>query len=288
MDLGPIDLTHADSGLSAITGAAPALAVRPHTADSADARPDSVATHFGDVSAADIAKLTELIGRSLSAPGGAHLHELVRSAESPRIDPIQNSTRSGLEQDLRRHAGLAQLDAEGRLEMAEQRLGLAGLDRLSGWQMKPETMVAIAHRIFDAGGPANYARAAVLAQIVIDGTQWAPGVNGVELAAQESVRSRSSDGSRPTRETPLTLSSWLGQRIAVHVKSLWLRAPLLVLLLWWLAIGITGGVGSSLWRKLSLSTWPGSLSALAFDAWGIGFLFLVLLGFYARVRHVRF
>jgi hypothetical protein len=286
--MGPIDLTRADSVPAAITGAVPARALRPHTADSADVRPDSVVTQFGNVSAADIAKLTELVGRSLSAPLGAHQHELARSAGSPRIDPIQDPTRSGLEQDLHRHAALARLDAEGRLTLAEQRAGLNGLDRLSGWQMRPETMVAIAHRIFDAGGPANYARAAVLAQIVIDGTQWAPGVNGVELAAQESVRARSSDGSQPTRETLQALSLWLGQRIAVLVRSLWLRAPLLVLLLSWLALGITGGVGSLLWRKLSLSTWPGSLSALAFDAWGLGFLFLVLLGFYARVRHVRF
>jgi hypothetical protein len=287
MDLGPIDITHGDPGPAAIAGAAPARAGKPHPADSLDVRPDSVATHFGSVSAADIAKLTELIGRSSSASAGAHLHELARSAGPPPIDPIQDSTRSGLEQDPHRHAALARLDAEARLALAEQRVGLIALERLSGWQMRPETMVAIGHRIFDAGGPANYARAAMLAQIVIDGTRWAPGVNGVELAAQESVRAGSSDGSRPTRETPRASSLWL-ERIAVLLRSLWLRAPLLVLLFSWFAIGITGGVGSLLWRKLWLSTWPGSLSALAFDTWGIGFLLLVLLGFYARVRHVRF
>jgi hypothetical protein len=87
MDLGPIDLNRAGSGPAAITGAAPGRTVRPHTADSADVRPDSVVNQFGNVSATDIAKLTELIGRSLSAPAGGHLHALAPTAGS-RIGPI--------------------------------------------------------------------------------------------------------------------------------------------------------------------------------------------------------
>ena len=72
-----------------------------------------------------------------------------------------------------------------------------------------------------------------------------------------------------------------------RVEVLWRRAPLLVLLLAWLAIGTAAGLASLVQRKVWPDAWPPWLADAGFSFWGLGFLALVLFGFYARVRNVR-
>jgi hypothetical protein len=57
------------------------------------------------------------------------------------------------------------------------------------------------------------------------------------------------------------------KKLPESVRLLWRRAPLLVLLLTWLAVGIFGGILFS-----------------GFEFWALGFLALVGFGFYRTIR----
>ncbi|MGA3041678.1 MAG: hypothetical protein ABSF54_12905 [Bryobacteraceae bacterium] len=287
----------------------------PVAAAAAEALGDSVVILLNDLSASDTAKLIDLIGRPLPAQDSARVQDLLRTffsaaaegdldsalsalsaivaldpsrPEILRTDPAVESIRASVDQFLDRYATVARLDAEGRLEQAGQQAGSSAPDRLNGWDMRPATMLLIANRIFDSGGLANYVRAAELAQVVIDGSRWAPDVVNLPVAALEWARITSHDAAKQPGGGA-SLAKWRASgRMAARLRYLWLRAPLLILLLAWLLLGIAGGFGSLLWRRFWPDTWPGSLVEMAFDVWGSGFLILVALGFFAHVRKVRF
>lgn len=65
-------------------------------------------------------------------------------------------------------------------------------------------------------------------------------------------------------------------------RRLWRRAPLLVLLLGWLATGLCAGMAAILFAA---SAAP--VNAI-FNLWAVGFLAIAGFGFYARVRNIRF
>ena len=71
------------------------------------------------------------------------------------------------------------------------------------------------------------------------------------------------------------------------IAGLWRRAPLLLLLVAWLAVGTAGGLASLLQRKVWPDAWPSWLNDAGFTLWALGFPALVLFGFYMRVRNVR-
>jgi hypothetical protein len=77
------------------------------------------------------------------------------------------------------------------------------------------------------------------------------------------------------------------RRIPPAVRRLWQRAPLLVLLLSWLAVGLAGGLLYAGLRLVIPEAMPKPGDAAGFGLWGLGFLALVGLGFYARVRRIR-
>ncbi|HJT86441.1 MAG TPA: hypothetical protein VJ732_01265, partial [Bryobacteraceae bacterium] len=58
-------------------------------------------------------------------------------------------------------------------------------------------------------------------------------------------------------------------------------------LLAWLGMGIAGGAASWAVRRWRPDHFSPSLSDAGFELWGIGFLALILFGFYMRVRNVR-
>ena len=68
--------------------------------------------------------------------------------------------------------------------------------------------------------------------------------------------------------------------MASRLKNLGWREALLVLLLW-LAAGLAGAVVAALFRE----DWPTSTIWSFFEMWGIGFLLLILFGFYMRARN---
>jgi hypothetical protein len=308
MDLGRIDI-HSNAAVVAIhdtPAAAPSPRTHPPTRNEVPS--DSVTVHFPDISGADIERFAAITSQPISALEGAQVGQLVRTlvsseaaantaqvlstvralpgpdearVELPEIPAMSESVQSSLDPSPHWHIILARMDAEWRLGQAEQRIGFSTQERMPGWEMKPETMVAIAQRIFNAGGLTNYTHAATLAQIVIDGTSWVPAVSDIDLAVPELALAEPYDSAAP-------LPSADRPRFLARFRALWLRAPLAILFLAWLLIGIGGLLCSLLWRALAQETWPDQLFGMGSDVWGIGFLVLVLLGFYARVRHVRF
>lgn len=62
------------------------------------------------------------------------------------------------------------------------------------------------------------------------------------------------------------------RRFASMIRTLWSRAPLLLLLLSWFTAGLIVAL----------------ITSAAFEWWGLGFLALIGFGFCMRVRHIRF
>lgn len=210
-------------------------------------------------------------------------------AEAVRSEPALEPLRAQMDSLLARLAQVAKLDAEGRLSQASQLLEQTGVQKLAGWDARPETLLLLATRLFEAGGHLNSVRAAQLAQTVINGAQWAPAAAPVPGS---NPAGRIDSEIEPIAGGPIRTSfarSWdtLRKQTPARVRALWRRAPLLVLLLAWLAVGIVGGTASWLWSNLAPELWPAAFSAAGFDGWALGFLALVLFGFYMRVRRIR-
>ncbi|MEO8592039.1 MAG: hypothetical protein ABI759_01845 [Candidatus Solibacter sp.] len=223
----------------------------------------------------------DLLSGAISAvQSGEVNHALEQLADLVKLDPSGAQTlrtEPGLEQIrtqvnhlLIRLETVAGLDAQGRLaEAAEVLLSLAP-HPLAGWDTPPQVLLTMANRLYDAGGYVNYVHAASLAQLVFEGASRVP--LGI-------ARSRQANPQRESVRRP---------KSAVGPKTLWMRAPLLILLVSWFLLGLAAaGVGSILHYF-----WPGQFPASIIDTgfalWGVGFLALVVIGFYVRIRHVRF
>jgi hypothetical protein len=113
--------------------------------------------------------------------------------------------------------------------------------------MDGSAVLAVATRFIETGQLANYYRAADLGQALI--TAYTP------------------------RERIL-----IRRKLAAFASVLWRRAPLLALLLGWLAVGLAGALMAML-RLLSAST-----VQAGFELWGLGFLALVVFQFYVTTR----
>jgi hypothetical protein len=154
-------------------------------------------------------------------------------------------------------------------------LEAAGLRESLGQEFRLQTAVLIAGRLLEAGGYANCMCSAVLSQMAIIQFGLAPS----RLPSDRHPRS----APMPSATADFDLRrKWLSR-----IKKLWLRAPLLVLLLAWLALGIVAGSVSAILRTY----WPPKglepSVSWGFEVWGIGFLALVGFGFYAKVRDWR-
>jgi hypothetical protein len=222
--------------------------------------------------------------------------EMVRTdpyrAETVRAEPGLSPLRPQVESVLARLANVAKLDAESRVGEATRAVESRGGKPLPEWEARPETLLMVANRLLDAGGHVNSVRATQVAQAVIDAAHWAPAAGA---AAPDVPVLRRADGDEERRSSqamlaPSVMRSWTALRKrapAAQLAIFWRRAPLLVLLLGWLAIGAAGGVVSWIQRRLWPDVWPAWLSDSGFTLWGLGFLALVLFGFYTRVRNVR-
>jgi hypothetical protein len=195
-----------------------------------------------DVAPSDLAKLAQIL-----QPVEVHVD-------------VDQLPRNQLPADL-----VARLDAELKLGHAEQAVVQAGGRKLADWETNPQTLLQIGHRLYNTGGHANYVRAAALAEM-LQYAYW--GATLVHDSTAPTVKSvlQKERGLRMLwpQATPVRV------KVSGVVRVLWRRAPLLVLLLTWLAIGIFGG---------SL------VSSFNFEFWAIGFLALVGFGFYSRIRN---
>ena len=213
------------------------------------------------------------------------------------VEEVLQPIRPEVDHLLNRMTTVAKMDAEGWLTQADQAVETpAARASLTDWQTKPEALLQVAHRLYDAGGYTNYVRSADLAQTIVNPSAIAYSPFLEQYAASLATKPASAPV-RPENEEILPKKPALptaGQAFEVIRRSalprlqiLWYRAPLLVLLLGWLTIGLIAGPAVILLRSLWPETWPASLVDFGFEVWGIGFLALVCFGFYARIRDIR-
>jgi hypothetical protein len=237
------------------------------------------------------ARLEVLIGASVQAAAEGNVHlALAKLTEFAALSPQRA-------ENLDSEPGLASIRAEvGQLQVrltstahveAELRLGQvahllqADFREPLAHQIKPETALLIAGRFLEAGGYANSMRSIEVSQTLINQYGW-PTAVPLPIVDLKSV---SSNARLELWNEGMPFQKLAG--IAAWIKHLWLRAPLLVLLLVWFAGGFLGGSLYALLRKFWPQMWPESLVAGGFEVWGLGFLALIGFGFYARVRNIR-
>ena len=209
--------------------------------------------------------------------------------EAARNEPMLEPLRAQMDSLLARLATVARLDAEGRIAHADQLIEERRLTALPDWDADPHTLLMIANRLLEAGGHVNAVRAAQVAQLIMDGSHWAPAVGAVTKARAPEVGEFEEGRATQGVILPALRESWRGLRGRApgRVAQLWRRAPLLVLLLAWLAAGTAGGLILRMLQAVRPNAWPPWISDAGFTVWAIGFLALALFGFYVRVRNIR-
>lgn len=212
--------------------------------------------------------------------------------EAIRTEPGVEAVRRPLETLLTQLANVAKLDAETRVAQATEAVAAGREIVLAEWDTHPEILLTIANRLLESGGYVNAVRAAHVAQVVIDGTQWAPAPGMVVATPGVAGNPSKSEEVSGAARAPIVSAfreSWriVRSRAPGRMTALWKRAPLLVLLLGWLAVGTVAGLGSWVQQRVWPEAWPAWLNDAGFTLWAIGFLALVLFGFYMRVRNVR-
>lgn len=264
---------------------------------------------FADLSAPDIAKLIGILDLPQISQNAPRADNLLRAAvsavaegaitralgeltealkldplraEALRLEPGLEPVRPQIDQYLNRLTAVARLDAEGRLSRAAQLLEALGAEKLPEWDARADTLILIAHRLLDSGGHANYLRTADLSQALIDAaSRGLPAVTNVPVPFPLAAERVEKAG--VPRGAIWRVFGAVRKHARPRMRLLWRRAPLLILLLSWLGLGIVAGVVFALTRE----AWPPSLIDGAFEAWGLGFLIMVIFGFYARIRNVR-
>ena len=233
-------------------------------------------------------------------------------AETLPLEPGLEEVGDKIDLMVNRMTLVAKMSAENGLSRAEQLTSqLTG--KLVDWDTHSDVLMKLAHRLFESGGYANYSRTAELTRMLSDAaaarpvvqalaasaaasgaTNQIPGVNVPYWAspdvtyvapADNTFKSpRSGSSNRAIDDIRRNLTD-LKEISAGALHQLWNRAPLLVMLLFWFAIGLVGGLAFVIAARI----WPDSLFVsignFAFDLWGIGFLALVGFGFYVRVRY---
>ncbi len=232
-----------------------------------------------------------------------------RRAETLPLQPELEPVRDKIDSMVSRMAEVAKMSAENGLSHAETISANAG--NLPDWETHADVLLKVAHRIFEAGGYANYSRTSNLARAVTDAvsqTKHAPQA----LAASASAASAGIPMNQaiPTANIPYWASTeWSaslpfeprragrasrdnGDPKLLHLRGigssiihqLWIRAPLLLFLLTWFFLGLWGGVvvfvASKIWPDGAIA----NIGDFGFELWGLGFLALVGFGFFARVR----
>jgi hypothetical protein len=190
-----------------------------------------------------------------------------RLASEPGLAPI----RQEVEALLSRLTGEARLGAESRLREATERLQAPGAADRQIENVKASTLLLCAGQLIDAGGYASFVQSAAVSRMILDPQRWAPAEAAAPWFHRWDARIR------VPRASP-----WIRLGgLAVRFKSLWRRAPLLVLLLGWLVAGLFGGAVAALF----LNERAAAAVAVFFEIWALGFLALVGFGFYMRVRN---
>lgn len=340
-ELGATLRTGAKTG--AVDSSKPAAAV-PQPAASPAVPPvtDVSKTLLSEVATADLAKLTKILEPAPNQEENKILDTLLKSAiqevaagnaqraigyladyatrdpkraemlpDVPALEPV----RDKIDAMMNRMTVVAKMSAEDGLSRAEH-VADQPAGKLPQWETHAEVLLQLAHRLFESGGYANYARTSELARLVSEAAetrpaqalaasaaaastpinvvanQMTPGVNVPYWVSPDVPVVRPLDGPLKTARSRShgaiddMRRNWrdLKDISTAAIRQLWHRAPLLVMMLTWFAVGLAGGLGFAIASRI----WPQSLIVaignFSFDLWGIGFLALVGFGFYARVR----
>lgn len=204
-------------------------------------------------------------------------------AEELRARPELAPVRANLDQLLDRVTQVSKIRAESDLARIEFSLEQAGWPKLPQWETRPEILVRLARQFFEAGGYPNYVRSAELAQTILQSAYWEafiPQPQPLSAAQQALIESDLEGALSPAPPLWKTLR----EELPVVARVLWQRAPLLVLFFAWLTVGSVAGLGYAFLRLLAWAPSLRSFGDAGFALWGLGFLALVGLGFYARIR----
>jgi hypothetical protein len=279
---------------------------------------DTFTSLLEKISAAEMAALLNTIERPESPQLGQRLDDLFRaavtainegdkgraighlaefSALSPQRAetlgslPLLSPMRAEVDRLLGHLSNTAKFDAEARLSQAVTLMETIGAKELVVREIRAEILILAASRLLEAGGYANAVRSAEVSQLLLDPALWAPNSVPVPLQFKDSDhRIEAENIVSPVSGGFLASIRVVADRLQLKSRTarLWSRAPLLVLLLAWFSVGLAGGALSALVRIYWPQALPGSLVSAGFDLWALGFLALVIFGFYTRVRRVRF
>ncbi len=282
MDIRPVGLGPADAGVSRAQGQIAPLkssAAAEILLRSQLPLPDIAAVELAGLSEPDLARLGAIIERPLPESVIARVEELSNSAsqsatsgdvaraislvgEFVKLDPRRADTvasepafqpmRADLERLLVQLREVAKIDAEAHVDRAAQLLKETGITRIAEWDAPAETVLGVASHLIEYGTYFNCTSGTELARVV------AENCNAPRTASRSGIG--------------------LSYRFVEHTRKLWKHAPLLVLLLGWLALGLVVGGTAALTRS--------SLPRLT-ELWASGFLALILFGLYMRIRNLR-
>ena len=200
-----------------------------------------------------------LLKDAVAAAHGHHLPDALKNIEkmvtlSPehgallaRTDPGLTHIRPDIHHLMQRVETGARAEAERSVLAASLAVATAPGRVLEPNTIPPQDLLALANRFLESGQYANYVRAIELSRYV--------------LKQHSGPRKTGSD----------------------RLRRLWQRAPLLVLLLGWLGVGLVGGAISVIGRFSG----EGPIGSAAVEVWVSGFLGLVLFQFLATVRNFR-
>jgi hypothetical protein len=206
-----------------------------------------------------IAAMTELV--TLNPERGAQVLN-----QEAALTPIRGEVK-----DLLQRLTLnAKAEAEHTLAAASLAIETGALHVARSDRPDPQNILTIAQRLLDAGQHINFVRSAELSQMVSSYYL----VPIVDIIAP-SAFGRNIMRTKPSRIAPF--DGWARLRVAQQrLKAIWRRAPVLVLLLVWVSVGLIG-------RFIS-----GPLNPTAIEIWATAFLALVVFQFFATVRSRRF
>ena len=95
-------------------------------------------------------------------------------AETLPSRPELDGMRPEIDQLLNRSSSLARLSAEEKLGHAAQWIETGAVKNLTDWNTPPGTLLRVGYSLVDAGGLANYSKAADVAQVIVDALRFFP------------------------------------------------------------------------------------------------------------------
>jgi hypothetical protein len=206
-------------------------------------RPESPqeAGRLDDLLRAAVAATAEGDGNRAMGPLAELAAASPRRAETLASLPSLSSIRGQVERLVGRLNAAAKVVAESQLAQAVKLMESSVAKELVVGEIRAENLIVVAGRLIDAGGYANSVWSAELSQLVIDPHLWVPNAVPLPLQIEDTVnRGRTAGcGILGTIFANTRLVCDVLQSKA-RIRRMWVRAPLLVLLLVWFVMGLAG------------------------------------------------